>query len=77
MRLWYVKHVALFDDIDTVLTASVYYARAGSPEMDEREATLKSIQTTLEQWLPEQFLTDQAHDLRKHPAPLFWRLLRL
>jgi hypothetical protein len=42
-------------DIATVLTASAYYARAGSPEMDDREAALKSIRQGLEPWLPTDF----------------------
>lgn len=43
----------LFDDIQTVLTAAAYYVREKSPEMDEREQTLKLIRATLEGWIPD------------------------
>jgi hypothetical protein len=47
--------VALFDDFDTVLTAAAFYAKEGSPEMDERESALKSIRDVVEPWLPNNF----------------------
>ena len=47
--------MAVFDDIQTILTASVYYDRAGSAEMDQRETTLNTIRAALETWLPDEF----------------------
>ncbi|MDC9014894.1 MrcB family domain-containing protein [Mycobacterium marinum] len=57
--------MALFDDIQTVLTAAAYYVREKSPEMDEREETLKSITATLQNWIPSEFaVRDEMTTLR-------------